>query len=45
MQPLTALQFMEITSETILIGKAKVMIADGFNNVCKEGSYESSNMQ
>jgi len=36
---------MEITSETILTGKAKVMITDGFDDLCEEGSYEFGNMQ
>jgi len=45
MRPSTALQSMEIASETILTHKVKVMVADGFNNLCKEGSYEFGNMQ
>ena len=38
----TALQSMEIASETILTGKMKVMITGGFNDLCEEGSYEFS---
>jgi hypothetical protein len=41
----TALQSMEIASETILSGKAKVMIAGGFDDLCEEGSYEFGNMK
>jgi len=36
---------MEIASKTILTHKAKVMVADGFDNLCEEGSYEFGNMQ
>ncbi len=36
---------MEIASETILTNKAKVMVADGFDHLCEEGSYEFGNMQ
>jgi hypothetical protein len=36
---------MEIASETILSGKAKVMIAGGFDDLCEEGSYEFGNMK
>ena len=39
-----ALQSLEITSECILSGKAKVMIAGGFDNISQEGSYEFANM-
>ena len=41
----TALQSMEIASDTILSGKAKVMIAGGFDDLCEEGSYEFGNMK
>ena len=36
---------MEIASETILGGKAKVMIAGGFDDLSEEGSYEFGNMK
>ena len=36
----TGLQSIEIASETILSGKAKVMIAGGFDDLSEEGSYE-----
>jgi hypothetical protein len=36
---------MEIASDTILSGKAKVMIAGGFDDLCEEGSYEFGNMK
>jgi fatty acid synthase subunit alpha, fungi type len=36
---------MEVTSETILSGKAKVMVAGGFDDLWEEGSYEFSNMK
>lgn len=36
---------MEIASETILSGKAKVMVAGGFDDLCEEGSYEFGNMK
>jgi 3-oxoacyl-(acyl-carrier-protein) synthase len=36
---------MEIASETILAGKAKVMVAGGFDDLCEEGSYEFGNMK
>jgi 3-oxoacyl-(acyl-carrier-protein) synthase len=39
----TALQSKEITSETILAGKAKVMAMGGFDDLCEEGSYEFGN--
>ncbi|KAI9439787.1 fatty acid synthase [Lactarius indigo] len=41
----TALQSMEIATDTILSGKAKVMIAGGFDDLCEEGSYEFGNMK
>ena len=41
----TALQSLEIASETILSGKAKVMIAGGFDDISEEGSYEFANMK
>jgi hypothetical protein len=36
---------MEIASDTILSGKAKVMVAGGFDDLCEEGSYEFGNMK
>jgi len=36
---------MDIASETILAGKAKVMVTGGFNDLREEGSYEFSNMK
>jgi fatty acid synthase subunit alpha len=36
---------MEIASETILSGKAKVMVAGGFDDLLEEGSYEFGNMK
>ncbi|KZV59595.1 thiolase-like protein [Peniophora sp. CONT] len=41
----TALQSLEIARDTILIGKAKVMIAGGFDDFSEEGSYEFANMK
>ncbi|KAJ7762020.1 fatty acid synthase [Mycena maculata] len=41
----TALQSLEIASDTILSGKAKVMIAGGFDDLSEEGSYEFANMK
>lgn len=41
----TALQSLEIASDTILSGKAKVMIAGGFDDISEEGSYEFANMK
>ncbi|KDN47731.1 thiolase-like protein [Tilletiaria anomala UBC 951] len=41
----TGLQSIEIASETILAGKAKVMIAGGFDDLSEEGSYEFANMK
>lgn len=40
----TALQSVEIAVDTILSGKAKVMIAGGFDDFSEEGSYEFANM-
>ena len=39
------LQSLEIASDTILSGKAKVMIAGGFDDISEEGSYEFANMK
>jgi len=36
---------MEIASDTILAGKAKVMVAGGFDDLWEEGSYEFANMK
>jgi len=36
---------MEIATDTILSGKAKVMVAGGFDDLCEEGSYEFGNMK
>jgi 3-oxoacyl-(acyl-carrier-protein) synthase len=36
---------MEIASDTILSGKAKVMLAGGFDDLSEEGSYEFANMK
>ncbi|KAH8924677.1 hypothetical protein BT69DRAFT_1308121 [Atractiella rhizophila] len=44
----TALQSMEIACDTILSGKAKVMVAGGFDDFCflqEEGSYEFAQMK
>ncbi|EAU85370.1 fatty acid synthetase alpha subunit [Coprinopsis cinerea okayama7 len=41
----TALQSLEIASDTILSGKAKVMLAGGFDDISEEGSYEFANMK
>ncbi|KAF7374647.1 Fatty acid synthase subunit alpha [Mycena sanguinolenta] len=41
----TALQSLEIACDTILSGKAKVMIAGGFDDLSEEGSYEFANMK
>jgi hypothetical protein len=41
----TALQSVEIACDTILSGKAKVMIAGGFDDFSEEGSYEFANMK
>jgi fatty acid synthase subunit alpha, fungi type len=40
----TALQSVEIACDTILSGKAKVMIAGGFDDFSEEGSFEFANM-
>lgn len=41
----TALQSVEIAAETILSGKAKVMLAGGFDDLSEEGSFEFANMK
>ncbi|KAF9007571.1 fatty acid synthase [Cyathus striatus] len=41
----TALQSLEIASDCIMSGKAKVMIAGGFDDISEEGSYEFANMK
>ncbi|TFK27788.1 fatty acid synthetase alpha subunit [Coprinopsis marcescibilis] len=41
----TALQSLEIACDTILSGKAKVMLAGGFDDISEEGSYEFANMK
>lgn len=41
----TALQSLEIACDTILSGKAKVMIAGGFDDISEEGSYKFENMK
>ena len=41
----TALQSLEIAADTISSGKAKVMIAGGFDDISEEGSYEFANMK
>ncbi|EJT52093.1 fatty-acid synthase complex protein [Trichosporon asahii var. asahii CBS 2479] len=41
----TALQSVEIACDSILGGKAKVMIAGGFDDFSEEGSYEFANMK
>jgi Beta-ketoacyl synthase, N-terminal domain len=41
----TALQSIEIACDSILSGKAKVMIAGGFDDLSEEGSYEFANMK
>jgi fatty acid synthase subunit alpha len=41
----TALQSVEIACDTLLSGKAKVMIAGGFDDISEEGSYEFANMK
>ncbi|KAH9945014.1 fatty acid synthase [Epithele typhae] len=40
----TALQSIEIACDTILSGKAKVMLSGGFDDFSEEGSYEFANM-
>ena len=41
----TALQSIEIACDTLLSGKAKVMIAGGFDDLSEEGSFEFANMK
>ncbi|KAF8525925.1 hypothetical protein BU17DRAFT_74311 [Hysterangium stoloniferum] len=41
----TGLQSLDIASETILSGKAKVMLAGGFDDFTEEGSNEFANMK
>jgi len=41
----TALQSVEIACDTIKSGKAKVMIAGGFDDFSEEGSFEFANMK
>lgn len=41
----TGLQSLEIACDSILSGKAKVMIAGGFDDFSEEGSYEFANMK
>ncbi|WVR07425.1 hypothetical protein IAU60_004466 [Kwoniella sp. DSM 27419] len=41
----TALQSVEIACDSILTGKAKVMIAGGFDDFSEEGSFEFANMK
>ncbi|KAH8822971.1 fatty acid synthase [Flagelloscypha sp. PMI_526] len=41
----TALQSIEIAADTILAGKAKVMIAGGFDDLSEEGSFEFAQMK
>uniref|UniRef100_A0A0W0EUQ4 Putative fatty acid synthase n=1 Tax=Moniliophthora roreri TaxID=221103 RepID=A0A0W0EUQ4_MONRR len=41
----TALQSLEIACDTIISGKAKVMLAGGFDDLSEEGSYEFANMK
>lgn len=41
----TALQSIEIACDSILSGKAKVMLAGGFDDLSEEGSYEFANMK
>lgn len=41
----TALQSLEIACDSILSGKAKIMIAGGFDDISEEGSYEFANMK
>ncbi|KZT01368.1 fatty acid synthase [Laetiporus sulphureus 93-53] len=40
----TALQSVEIACDTLLSGKAKVMLAGGYDDFSEEGSYEFANM-
>lgn len=41
----TALQSIEIASDTLLSGKAKVMLAGGYDDTSEEGSYEFAQMK
>lgn len=41
----TALQSVEIACDSILSGKAKVMLAGGFDDLSEEGSYEFAQMK
>ncbi|KAI5122922.1 hypothetical protein M0805_007600 [Coniferiporia weirii] len=41
----TALQSVEIACDTLLSGKAKVMLAGGFDDLSEEGSYEFAQMK
>ncbi|BGP41220.1 fatty acid synthase alpha subunit Lsd1 [Rhodotorula kratochvilovae] len=41
----TALQSVEIACDTILSGKAKIMISGGYDDFSEEGSYEFANMK
>ncbi|KAI0685962.1 fatty acid synthase [Cytidiella melzeri] len=41
----TALQSVEIACDTLLSGKAKIMLAGGFDDLSEEGSYEFANMK
>jgi 3-oxoacyl-(acyl-carrier-protein) synthase len=41
----TALQSVEIACDTLLSGKAKVMLAGGYDDTSEEGSYEFANMK
>lgn len=41
----TALQSVEIACDTLLSGKAKLMIAGGFDDLSEEGSFEFANMK
>ena len=41
----TALQSVEIACDTLLSGKAKVMLAGGYDDLGEEGSYEFAQME
>lgn len=41
----TALQSLEIAADCILSGKAKVMLAGGYDDLSEEGSYEFAQMK
>ncbi|KAL7423471.1 fatty acid synthase alpha subunit Lsd1 [Cryptotrichosporon argae] len=41
----TALQSVEIACDTIMSGKARIMIAGGFDDFSEEGSFEFANMK